>query len=421
MSHGALSHIKRQQVFALRCAYRASELLTLPANRTTTERIITGFYARIGKPAPQFRWLKGPLSCILAYNAIEQLVVEDRVRMRGQTIDRLIKEKLRNQLRNRLADATRRQLGDEVCTALGTKYWIQLEDYAQDHEGHEPQIDEDLIFMTEGLVVRPIEHRCPFDSRIGGEVQRAIDREVHGGFHSVPYERLWGDVCRDLGLPTSSPPRARRLPSPSPVWGGEGQCWVSHHMACVCAGAEPESSARELLAEWDALNRACGWWFPYEHIVLCAERHARIRLDSGDRLHGERGPAIECRDGLKLYRWHGIEVPSEWIERREALDSSIALTWKNIEQRRAAAEIIGWSRVLDRIRCRVIDADLDPRIGTLLECELPDAGPARFLRVRCGTGREFVLSVPREVKTAREANAWTYGLKENEYQLEARS
>jgi hypothetical protein len=43
------------------------------------------------------------------------------------------------------------------------------------------------------------------------------------------------------------------------------------------------------------------------------------------------------------------------------------------------------------------------------------------LRVRCGTGREFVLAVPPTVLSAREANAWTYGLSPEEYQLEARA
>jgi hypothetical protein len=424
MNESVLSYIKRQQIYALRRAFQASGLSTLPADRTTTERIITGFYARLGKPAPQFHWLEGPLSCILAHNVIEQRGVDSR-RMRGVAVDREIKDKLRDQLRCRLAETTRRQLGDEVCTELGTKHWIQLEDHKRDHEGNEPEIDVDMLYASEGLTVTPIERRCPFDSDVGPEVDWAIHKELHGVVGGVRYEPrgalygpLWEDACRDVGVPLSP---VERLSRPYRIWGGENQCWVSHHMACIGAGAKPEASDVVLLAEWDALNRACGWWFAFEHMVFCAERHAQIRFDAGDRLHGEHGPAIECRDGLKLYRWHGIEVPPEWIERREALDLSIALTWRNIEQRRVAAEIFGWSRLLERLRCRVIDADRDPRIGTLLECELPDAGPARFLRVRCGTGREFVLSVPRAVQTARAANAWTYGLKENEYQLEVRS
>ena len=46
---------------------------------------------------------------------------------------------------------------------------------------------------------------------------------------------------------------------------------------------------------------------------------------------------------------------------------------------------------------------------------------ARFLRVRCATGRDFVLSVPVAMTTALEANAWTYGMTPEEYQLEVRT
>jgi len=35
--------------------------------------------------------------------------------------------------------------------------------------------------------------------------------------------------------------------------------------------------------------------------------------------------------------------------------------------------------------------------------------------------RDFVLSVPRATRTAREANAWTYGLSSDQYQLEVRT
>ena len=46
---------------------------------------------------------------------------------------------------------------------------------------------------------------------------------------------------------------------------------------------------------------------------------------------------------------------------------------------------------------------------------------ARFLKVRCATGREFVLGVPLEMRTAREANAWTYQLHTDDYPLDVRT
>jgi hypothetical protein len=135
-----------------------------------------------------------------------------------------------------------------------------------------------------------------------------------------------------------------------------------------------------------------------------------LARDERGRLHCETRGAIEYSDGWGVYAWHGTRVPEAWIKERAKLDPTIALTWPNIEQRRCAAEIIGWARVLQRLDTKVINTSRDPAIGTLLEVNLPDAGPARFLRVRCGTGREFVLPVPVEMRTALEANAWGYDI-----------
>jgi hypothetical protein len=114
-------------------------------------------------------------------------------------------------------------------------------------------------------------------------------------------------------------------------------------------------------------------------------------------------------------------VPAAWIEQRATLDPITALTWPNIEQRRAAAEIVGWAKVIDRLKPKIIDVDADPEIGVLLEVDIPDAGKARFLKVLCGTKREFVLPVPVEMKTARQSNAWTFGLDEKQFNPEVRT
>lgn len=139
------------------------------------------------------------------------------------------------------------------------------------------------------------------------------------------------------------------------------------------------------------------------------------------RLHHPQEAALVCRDGWMVHAWHGTRVPAEWIERRQDIDPRLALTHKNIEQRRALAEIIGWDRVLQQLQPRVIDTDPDAQIGQLLEVELPDSGKSRFLRVRCPTGRDFVLSVPLQMRTALQANAWTYDLRPDQYNIQRRT
>jgi hypothetical protein len=134
-----------------------------------------------------------------------------------------------------------------------------------------------------------------------------------------------------------------------------------------------------------------------------------IKQDAENRPHCENGPYTRWKDGIELYYWHGTAVPKAWLENKEALDPALALTWPNIEQRRCLAEIIGWKKVLEKLNPRIIDTDIDPMIGTLLEVDLPDAPGERFLQVLCGTKREFIIPVQKEAKTALEANASTYG------------
>ena len=98
-----------------------------------------------------------------------------------------------------------------------------------------------------------------------------------------------------------------------------------------------------------------------------------------------------------------------------------ALNWKNLEQRRVACQLIGWENILDKLEGRVIDKDINPEIGELVRINFPDSAAESFLRVTCGTGRKFAMSVPPEMTTARQANASTWGLEPDEYNPEIRT
>jgi hypothetical protein len=146
-----------------------------------------------------------------------------------------------------------------------------------------------------------------------------------------------------------------------------------------------------------------------------------MHRDQRGRLHHPNLAAVSFRDGFSAHAWHGTGVPGQWLKAPERLRAREVLAWPASDRRRAALEIIGWKRVLGHLSPSIVDANPDPAIGQLLEAVLPQDGPARFLRVRCGTGRDFVLAVPRRMRTALEANAWTYALSPADYHLEART
>lgn len=148
----------------------------------------------------------------------------------------------------------------------------------------------------------------------------------------------------------------------------------------------------------------------HEEFCIVSDFPAEIHKDEQNRPHNEHGPSHRWRDGWCLWHWHGVKVPKEWITEK-SISAAEALNWPNIEQRRAACEIIGWARVLEELNAKVIDTDEDPEVGTLLEADIPDSGKERFLKVRCGTGRDnIVLPVPPTMNTALQANLWTYGI-----------
>lgn len=148
----------------------------------------------------------------------------------------------------------------------------------------------------------------------------------------------------------------------------------------------------------------------HEKFCIVADFPEKLKMDDQNRPHCQDGPSHRWSDGWESYYWHGVRVPSEWINAPKNLTSKTAITWNNIEQRRAAIEIVGWSKVLEDLDVNVIDTDADPEIGELLEVTIPDIGKEKFLRVRCGTGRTFALPVPPEMTSAMMAQAWTWSL-----------
>lgn len=197
----------------------------------------------------------------------------------------------------------------------------------------------------------------------------------------------------------------------SNYFGGQQWCsWEIFYDFCRKIGVEYTDEQNKLLDLCVEQSIECHWWYPFDDTVVVSERPTKLDVDEQGRLHCANGPAIEYADGWKLYFWHGVNIPEDWIENKENLDVSIPLTWDNVDQRTAAAEIIGWDKVLDKLNSKVIDKDPDPEIGELIEVDLPGSPKERFLRAKCGTGKTICLCVGREYNTALDANAATYGI-----------
>jgi hypothetical protein len=177
-----------------------------------------------------------------------------------------------------------------------------------------------------------------------------------------------------------------------------------------------------------------------------------IHKDGDDNPHSHEGPAAVWEDGSSAYMWRGRVAPVQWfkIPTKQWLDDPArkgcpvpvdrgigyhppkaqeALRHENLELRRIACELLGWDEILKELPHKVVDTDPDPMIGTLLRVQMPtpsawnsnETTQQQFLRVQCGTGRTFSLAVPPDIRSAKAANAWTYGLSPEEYEPEIRT
>jgi len=187
--------------------------------------------------------------------------------------------------------------------------------------------------------------------------------------------------------------------------------WDMSWLSSTYFGAKQLDSAEVMAWSGPLLDAfVAGAWGMYwtSDTLYWYAKPTAIHRDTVNRFHCQTGPAIE-NDLEDLYYWHGTPIPSDWIERRELLTAEIALGRTNTELRRTACEIVGWEKILASCNARIINTDTDPEIGALVEVQL-EGRSERFLRVRCGTGRMFAIPVPPEMKTAMEAQAWTWAL-----------
>ncbi|MFH5806130.1 DUF6745 domain-containing protein [Alienimonas sp. DA493] len=110
-------------------------------------------------------------------------------------------------------------------------------------------------------------------------------------------------------------------------------------------------------------------------------------------------------------RWRGVAVDERIAFRPEEITAAEALAEPNAELRRVKMERIGFDRFVAEADPTVLDADTDPGgERKLLRVDLEGDEPLVVVAVSCpSTGGRYVLRVPPNMKTCRQAIAWTAG------------
>ena len=175
---------------------------------------------------------------------------------------------------------------------------------------------------------------------------------------------------------------------------------------------------------WRTLAEHSGPRIMHPDFCMISDRPMVLTVDEQSRPHSETGPFCRWRDGTALYSWHGSRIPAKWIEQRATLDPREVIKHDNVELRAAGAAIVGWPKMLDVLKAKVVDDSGSPDIGQLIELKLPGLSqPGRFLKARCPRNGIIVEGVPRisdidglPIETALHAQAWRIGDPLSDYQ-----
>ncbi len=403
-------------------------LSTEPADFDRAEKAALAAYALCGLRPPMVVLRVGsPYAATIAGAVAWDMLRKIKDVLKNQGRDQVwtqVRDQVWAQVRDQVLDQVGAQVLNQVWAQVGAQVLNQV--WAQVGGGPQVAVQVrnhvwDQVWAQVGDQVR-----AQVRAQVGAQVLNQVWAQVAVQVRNHVWDQVWAQVGAQVRDQVGAQVEAQVGAQVRAQVGGLGKnvkkgfdnygisslwCTLSSFVSFfldVCQLILPEEIQKRLEIN-EALVSSVGWTWWHENVLVLSDRPKIINRDDQDRLHCENGPSMEYRDGWALYHWHGVSIPKEWVSGQKPTARE-AISWPQIEQRRAACEIVGWANIIEELDARIIDTDDDPEVGILLECAIPDAGNQRFLKVICGTGRSFVLPVPPSCETALEGNLWTYGI-----------
>jgi len=190
---------------------------------------------------------------------------------------------------------------------------------------------------------------------------------------------------------------------------------------------------RNMVKAWLARLKFVNGEYPF----LAKPGPAEVLRDDEDRLHSETtfayrtfmtvGSYVEGRkhglfadrNGSMCYYFRDVLIPSNYFTKPEELEFEDVIQHTNAEVRRVGCELYGFERMLKEKRFKILDEDKE-RDMMLLQVSIDDGDPLSLIRVSdahetAGYRKKYFLCVPPDMKTARQAVAWTFYKDEKDY------
>ena len=300
--------------------------------------------------------------------------------------------------------------------------------------------------MSEAACVASRTDGCNVKSRLVDRVRRQVTARLRGRVH----QRLQAAVEREVNpedtlVASAAELVARNLADQGTSliaeirrhglsWRGALQALAGPKSHRSCASGQHELSwlaacdyLRHVLdsrAETEPLRgltllaENVGWMQAHEQTCWLAERPILLCADARDRLHHASGPALRFADGWSFWVWRGVEVPRWIIEQPESITLASIDRELDVQVRRCMIEIMTPQRYVAEGGAVCVAED---ETGILWRrswlaadawaaVEVVNATPEPD-----GSRKHFFLQVPANLRTAREAVAWTYGMPADAY------
>ena len=156
------------------------------------------------------------------------------------------------------------------------------------------------------------------------------------------------------------------------------------------------------------LAENCGWWWPFNGLVILSEKPIKISMNN-KRLHCDGDAAILYKDGFSVYALNGVRVSKEIAcTPSDELSASLIITETNTQIRAEIVKKIGINRIIKDLGSRTIDSWNDYE---LIELDLKDGRFRPFLKMKNpSVDLIHIEGVPPEIKTVKRALAWRNGM-----------
>lgn len=201
--------------------------------------------------------------------------------------------------------------------------------------------------------------------------------------------------------------KLEKLFLPSEIFRGQHYTRTSYYQAMSDLGMPFLGFHKNLINLWQQMNKACHWWFPFRNTLILSDRHSQLHVDGRGRPHNTQGPAVEYRDGWKLYAWKGIMVPEQIIEQPETITANGIMKETNTEIRRTMVDIIGIEKFILDSKSKTLDEQGE---YSLLRVPYLDGGEMIALKMRCPTTSAiYVHTVHPNITNVEQALAWKRG------------